>query len=163
MLVRRTVLEGYTPDITGIARLLEGKARDFRVRTTDLLSEEQSLIAFFTRIIESDFLPHDKREEILNRLIPAIVQAEKEPTALEEVANQETSERRLRRRTAAVGLMGLLAATVGSVVTALPSLLNLDTQYPKLFEAVLVTGTISLALITVLILFFIDCESRSKK
>lgn len=51
VLVRRVVLESYIPDVNAITWLLEGKARDFRVRPSDLLAEEQVLNSIFTRIV----------------------------------------------------------------------------------------------------------------
>jgi len=41
ILVRRIVQESITPSVVDLSRLLEGKARDFRVRVGDLLSESQ--------------------------------------------------------------------------------------------------------------------------
>ncbi len=48
ILVRRIFLESYTPRLGDISRLLEGKARDFRVRTEDLHTLSQVLNSIFT-------------------------------------------------------------------------------------------------------------------
>ena len=59
ILVRRIVLEEYAPRVEDIARLIDGKARDFHVRPMDLLSEGQLLNNIFTRVVETDFIPRE--------------------------------------------------------------------------------------------------------
>jgi hypothetical protein len=157
------VLEGYAPDATAVARLLEGKARDFRVRPTDLLSEEQVLNSIFTRILETDFLPQDKREEILKRLTSAIIEAGKEPLTRESSVESEPVGGGLVSRTVALGMMGFLASLVGSMVVAFPRILNLDSDFPRLFPAMAVTVVASVAVITVLIAFYRFRESQREE
>ena len=41
ILVRRIILETYEPSLDDLSRLIEGKARDFRVRSRELMSESQ--------------------------------------------------------------------------------------------------------------------------
>ena len=47
ILVRRVFSETYVPRLADVSRILEGKARDFRVRTTDLHTESQVLISVY--------------------------------------------------------------------------------------------------------------------
>lgn len=162
ILVRRVVLEGYTPSVSSITRLLEGKARDFRVRPTDLLSEEQVLNSIFTRVIESDFLSQEKREEIVSRLLPVMVQAEEEPVMESKAVMLAHPPRTLFNRTVALGLMGATASFIGAFIAAFPTLANLDTSYPKLFSVVLFTLVASGVLITALIAFYRFRESQQE-
>ena len=53
IMVRRIVLESYTAKPIDIARLIEGKARDFRVKVGDLLSDSQIMNCIYTRILET--------------------------------------------------------------------------------------------------------------
>lgn len=153
ILVRRIVLESYTPTRIDVGRLLDGKARDFRVRSDDLLSEAQVLNGVYTRVVESDLIPAEQRHEILNRIVPALVETEERPVdELEAAAVART--RLLSRTTAALGMMALLASAVGALVSALPDLVNLDTTFPTLFKTVSVTAVASLALITLWILLY---------
>jgi hypothetical protein len=135
ILVRRVVLEGYAPAASSVARLLEGKARGFRVRPTDLLSEQQVLNSIFTRVIESDFLSQEKREEIVGHLLPVVLQAEEEPAGEGTAATSTQPRSTLLSRTAALGLMGAAASLIGALVAAFPKIVNLDTAYPKLVPA----------------------------
>lgn len=57
ILLRRIVLEGYTPTRLDLERLMDGKARDLRVSSDDLLSVGQVLNTLYTRIVESDLIP----------------------------------------------------------------------------------------------------------
>jgi len=162
ILVRRVVLEGYTPDLDGVGRLIEGKARDFRVRASDLWSEEQVLNSIFTRVVESDFVSQEKREEILRRLVPAMAQAEEEPVAEQKAMIAAHPRTALMSRTIALGLMGAITSLIGSFVAAFPSLVNFDTTFPKLFPIVLFTLAASGALIGALILFYRLKESQQE-
>ena len=63
LLVRRVVLEDFSPTQEEITRLIDTKARDFRIRPTDLLSDIQIMNNIYTRIVESDFLLHEQRQK----------------------------------------------------------------------------------------------------
>ena len=76
ILVRRIVLEGFEPSAEEIMRLIDTKSRDFRIRATDLLSESQFMNNVYTRIVESDFIPHEQRQELLKRLSRTIEEIE---------------------------------------------------------------------------------------
>jgi hypothetical protein len=162
ILLRRIVLEGYAPDVSSVARLLEGKARDFRVRPGDLLSEEQVLNSIFTRVLEIDFLPQEKREQILNQLTPTIVKAEKEPSSQEPPAAVESTDRHWSV-TVVLAIMGLLTSFIGSAVVAFPKFANLDTNSPRLFSTMVGTIAVSVAIIAVLIFFYRFKESQREE
>lgn len=76
ILIRRVVNEKFNLSIIDIKRLLEGKARDFKVKIEELYSEEQILNAIFTRILETDFINQEQRDNIIAKLNPLIEGAE---------------------------------------------------------------------------------------
>lgn len=153
ILVRRIVLEGYAPKATDIERLTEGKARDFRVVRGDLLATDQLLNVLFARIIESDLIPHDRRDEILKRILPAIVEAEGEPVKERAVIEMQSfAGHFVGTGWAAVGL-GLVASLFGAVVSVLPDIRVIDTAPKELLATVAATLGASLAIILGLILF----------
>src|ERR1043165_6787136 len=76
ILLRRVVLERYAPNVADIARIIEGKAREFRVRPDDLLSEEQILNGLYTSVVESDLIPPEQRREAIDRISQAFAEAE---------------------------------------------------------------------------------------
>src|SRR5262252_670789 len=104
ILVRRVVLEGYTPSRSDVARLLQGKARDFRVSDDELLSEAQMLNTIYTRIVESDLIPTDQREQILKRIAPGLAESEATPVD-EDAARASSVARMLRTSTALLGVL----------------------------------------------------------
>lgn len=55
--MRRMVLEDYTPKYKNISRVLEGKAREFNTSANDMLSEEQVLNSIYTEVFDSDLIP----------------------------------------------------------------------------------------------------------
>lgn len=162
ILVRRIVLEAYTPKLADVSRLIEGKARDFHVRATDLLSEEQLLNSIFTRVVETDLIPKDQREEILKRLAPVLVEAEGEPVEEKTILELPSSRRRFLTRTVALAVLGIITSLIGSLVAVLPDLSTLGGKLPEILPAILVPGMASLAVITALIWFYRLRESQEE-
>lgn len=70
-LLRRLVLDNYTPRITEIDRLLQGKASEFRVSIAELNSTEQVLTQVFTEIFDNEFIASGRRVDIENRMSEA--------------------------------------------------------------------------------------------
>lgn len=132
------------------------------MRPTDLLSEEQVLNSIFTRVIESDFLSQEKREEIVGHLLPVMLQAEEEPAGEATAATPTQPRSTLLSRTAALGLMGAAASLIGALVAAFPKIVNLDTAYPKLVPVMFFTLAVSGATIAALILFYRLRESQQE-
>lgn len=146
IIFRRLVLEGYVPNRLDIERLIDGKARDFRVSPDDLLSVAQILNTLYTRIVESDLVPPDERRQMVDRITPALLESEAKPVdmvAVEEsdVKHAQTASMR------AVTLMAVLASIVGAIVAALPTIANLDTEQPEIFRLAILTAIASLAVI----------------
>jgi hypothetical protein len=163
ILVRRIVLESYTPALIDISRLLEGKARDFRIRVGDLLSESQILNCIFTRIIETDLITQTQREEILSRLLPLLTEAETAPVQEERVVELPSYHReRVIYRITVPLTIALIASFVGGVVTMLPKLGALDTSIVKLLPALTASVALSLGLIAVLYTFYRIRESQQE-
>lgn len=118
VLIRRVVLESYQPTVDDLSRLIGGKAREHRVKRGDLLSEVQLLEAVFTRITESDFMPQDRRNEVLERLSPVYARVEKtteEAAPLAELT-RETKATYARNRLQVV--IGFIASVIGTVVVS---------------------------------------------
>jgi len=154
ILVRRIVLEEYSLKVDDISRLIEGKARDFRVRSTDLLSEGQLLNSIFTRIVETDFIPREQREKVLNRLVPVISKAEEQPSLEEEFEEISAQPSSKRVATAAMAIMGALASIIGVLITVLPEIGGLETKFRELVPMVLVIVTASLTMIAFFITIY---------
>ena len=154
ILVRRIVLEDYAPRVEDIGRLIDGKARDFRVRPTDLLSEGQLLNNIFTRVVETDFIPREQREKVLERLSPVIGEAEEQPV-FEEVLEMLPSQAASRRiATIAMGMMGVLASLVGALLVTLPEIRGVEVKFAQLLPMVLGPATASLTIIVFLIVLY---------
>jgi hypothetical protein len=149
-LLRRIVLESYTPTVEDIGRLTDGKARDYRVNVSELLSESQLLNTLFARILESDFLTAEQRKEVAGRLSSGLHEAEapeaREGRALELVS----TEKRLSATRTVVGLLATAASGVGVVVSALAA----ATGGTDLIWPVVAAFPASLAIIAVIIVAY---------
>jgi hypothetical protein len=71
-LVKRIVLESFSPTIKDINRIIETKARETNLREDDLNTPSQFIDTIFTRIFETDFISPDQRNEIVQKLTSAI-------------------------------------------------------------------------------------------
>jgi hypothetical protein len=126
ILIRRIVLEKHTPGQTDLLRLIEGKARDHNVRAEDLVSEGQLLNTIFTRVTESDLIPAEQRDEILERIAPVLTKYEAgEGDAEVDGDSHASAESPFNTRIFGVALFALTSAMVGGLVAALPELRGL--------------------------------------
>jgi HJR/Mrr/RecB family endonuclease len=153
ILVRRIVLEGYTPTRADVTRLLQGKARDFKVSNDDLLSEAQVLNTVYTRIVESDLIPTDQREEILKRILPSLSDAEASPISAMEERPQHVS-RMLTTTTVLLGVMAAAASAVGGLVSVLPDITSATVQLRELAVPALATIIASFIVLSTMIALF---------
>ena len=163
ILVRRIVLENYTPKPIDISRLLDGKARDFKVKVGDLLSESGILNCIYTRIIETDLIAQEQREEILSRIIPVLDDAEGAPIQEQKMV-ELPSEQRKRNiyQSTVLFTIGLIASLTGGLVTILPKIGTMDMNVESLFPAIAATAAVSLALILTLYTVYRLKESQQE-
>jgi predicted AAA+ superfamily ATPase len=152
ILVRRVVLEGYTPSRSDVARLLQGKGRDFRVSDDELLSEAQVLNTVYTRIVESDLIPTDQREEILKRLMPALSESESRP--VDEASGRGTSARALRTSTLLLSALAGAASLIGGIVSILPDIASASTKFRDAVVPAVATIVTSLAVLSAIIALY---------
>lgn len=139
ILVRRIVLEKYIPKEMDVSRVIEGKARDYRVRPTELLSESQMLNAVYTRVVESDLLPAEQRDETLGRISPALSAFEAAPVpeeVLEEIASSEGRDRAMQ---VALALMAVLTSIIGGLVSVLPEIGEIQVRLREILSMIVVT------------------------
>ena len=157
ILVRRIVLEGFEPTVKEIGRLVDTKARDFKVRATDLMSEAQFMNNIYTRVMESDFIPRELRQQILDRLIRSIDETELAPLeeqTLEEIVSGDVSSARWPNML----IMAALASAVGTVLAIVPELggrVGSDLwRLNDLLPLSVVTVTLSLEMISGIMVYF---------
>jgi hypothetical protein len=153
ILVRRVVMEKYHPVISDLARLIDGKARDFRVRPEDLISEDQLLNTLYTRIVETELIPSEQRNSLLEIVLKAIGESEKFPDSIarEDIINSDLTASRSSRLIMVV--FAALATMLGGFVSALPAI-TLDSgifeAFRNVLPSVIATIVISLSTITAL-------------
>ena len=114
ILLKRIVLESYKPTTKDINRLIETKARESNLRIDDLYSDIQILNTLFTRIIETDFISPDKRNEIIEQIVLVIIKLEERPLEETRVEEIVSTERNRRTRILLSMLMGIFASLIGT-------------------------------------------------
>jgi len=158
-LLKRIVLESYRPLVQEISRLIEAKAREHNLRTSDLYSESQVLNTIFTRIIETDFINSEKRNEMFELLAPVFAQAE-EKSLEETTVVQLTSERQREKvRSILPFLMAVIASLLGAFITFSYSLLELR---GFMISVVLITVVASFIVIVFISFIYRLRESREE-
>lgn len=164
ILVRRIVLDSYALQLADVSRLREAKALDFRTRSSDLLSEEQLLTIVFTRILETDFLPQDKRDEILTRLSPVVEKAARSPETDGFLETAPSVAGRIGADAArwSILLLGVAASVLGALVTALPSITAFKLDLLNLVPVMIVPLVVSVVAVTALAFFLQFRDSQEK-
>ena len=115
-LLRRLVLEEYSPKLEDINRLIEGKAHEFKVSPGDLHPDEQVLNQVFAEVFDNDFIAPEKRFEIESRVGSAFDQLAKGKQKNDETLASPGQE---KRKVLLVGMLGLLASLLGALVSLL--------------------------------------------
>lgn len=148
ILVRRIVLEEFDPSAEEIMRLIDTKARDFRVRAMDLLSESQFLNNIYTRIVESDFIPREQRQELLKRLNRTIEEAE--ASFAQEQSVEEVPRSRLQLIASYIVLI-TGSILVGSFFAILPDIQGDIIEFSEVLDVFIATSGMSIAIILFII------------
>ena len=119
MLTKRVVLERYLPEAEDLDRLIRAKAREQRVRHSDLARADELLDSVFARVLEDDLVAPDHRAEVLRALSILISAVEDKPTGGADLA--ENAPR--GRQQVLFCRLPRLAATlfVGALVSVMPS------------------------------------------
>ena len=152
ILVRRIVLEEFEPSAEEIMRLIDTKARDFRVRATDLLSESQFMNSIYTRIIESDFIPYEQRKEVLKRL-SRIIEAIEASLVQEQSVEEIISGSRLRPIASMIPVMAVAASLVGTLLAILPDIRDARAdiiEFSEVLPVFIATIAMSIAIISLI-------------
>ncbi|UXH43980.1 hypothetical protein N5C46_20450 [Rossellomorea vietnamensis] len=126
ILIRRIVNENFQLSIMDIKRLLEGKARDFKLKAEDLFFEEQILNSIYTRILETDLITQEQRNNILSKLLPIIEDMEKniknEESIFINISNYSRSRTKIHSYISLI--IALVASISGGLFTTIPFLRN---------------------------------------
>ena len=152
ILVRRLIQENYLPTAEEIARILDTKARDSRVRLSQLLNADQFINNAFTRVLESDFISSEKRESLLQQ-VSDWLESSSEKTLEEDTLEGAISSARSRTMATTLAAIAIAAAAsfVGSLLVALPEIgANLN-SLQNVVPMLVATTSASLAILTVFV------------
>jgi hypothetical protein len=121
--LKRVLLEDYDPEPTDLARIIEAKAHEHSVRSTDLPSVTELLTDVQGRVLDDDFITAESRITVLKRIAGTIGRAEQRDAvdsvglALEyEPSDRHETSRRLLIVT--VALTSMIGAAVSLIPTA---------------------------------------------
>lgn len=143
-ILRRIILEKYTPKKDDVKRLIEGKARDYKVKQKDLLSEDQILNTIYTRIFENDLISQEQRDENIERLSALFVVDKKQINQDLDISFLNNKDRTRKFINTITILLAFISTTVGVLVVSFDSIFSVE----KIFDTnILVTVLGSIAAI----------------
>lgn len=150
-ILRRIILEKYTPKKDDVKRLIEGKARDYKVKQKDLLSEDQILNTIYTRIFENDLISQEQRDENIERLSALFVVDKKQINQDLDINFLNNKDRTRKFINTITILLAFISTTVGVLVVSFDSVFSVD----KIFDSnILATVLGSIAAILTVYTFF---------
>lgn len=125
-ILRRIILEKYSPKKEDIKRIIEGKARDYKVKHKDLLNEDQILSAIYTRIFENDLISQDQRNENIERLSALFVIDKKQ--IVQDLDNNFLNYKDQSKKffNLLILLLALISTIVGALSVSIYSLESVD-------------------------------------
>jgi len=128
-----------------------------------MLSESGILNCIYTRIIETDLIAQEQREEILSRIIPILEEAEGAPIQEQKVMDFPSEQRKKHLYQNAVPFaIGIIASLIGGLVTIFPKIGTVDLNIETLFPAIAATAAMSLSLILIIYTFYRLKESQQE-
>ncbi|MFA1576521.1 restriction endonuclease [Vibrio cyclitrophicus] len=152
-IMRRMVLEEYSPKYKDLTRVREGKAREFNTSHNDMLSEEQVLNAIYTEVFDSDLISPSQRTEIEGRLetLFAQIESRRNKATIDDYRLLKDSD--TRKKQSLIAMSGSVSA-VGAVASILFTYLRdpsaIDVQNLQWLFSGLGVFFLSLAMITYL-------------
>ena len=159
-IVKRIILESYTPNVADLSKLIYGKANDYRVKANDLMSITQILNTVFTRIIESDLIASDQRVKILERLNPITVKIEESPIEEPEVIEIKPTIELISQRILPLLFIGIIASIIGALLSILPY--SQEESVSLLSNEIIFVFTLSISIITLILILFKIKESQEE-
>jgi HJR/Mrr/RecB family endonuclease len=132
IILRRLILEKYTPTKSDIRKIIEGKSKEFRVKPSDLFSAEQILSIVYTRVFESDLITQTQREETLERLIYLFEEEQKDVSEELEIL----PESRKTRLYYYIAALGLVSSVIGVFLSSFDKIANFDTNHPEIYDII---------------------------
>ena len=145
ILIRRIVQESFKPSANDISRLIEGKARDHRVKSGSLYSVAQVLNSIYTRIVETDFLPQGQREQILSIVLPIMQDVESrgyEHPNLDITLDRESQTKSFSDSHPTL-ILGFVAAAIGSTVAIAPQIADFSLSDAELLRTMAIAMGLS--------------------
>lgn len=163
-ILRRIILEKYSPKRDEIKRLIEGKARDHKVKIKDLLSVDQILNTLYTRIFENDLISQDERDANLERFSALFEPDKKEIKQEVELTFEKSKDKNRKFFNLLVVLLGAMSSVIGVSIVSLDKLtsINLDNGLnSSIIGAMLASMAVILAVYT--FLRFKDSQESSEE
>lgn len=163
-ILKRIILESYTPQKKDIKRLIEGKARDYKVKIKDLLSIDQIFNTLYTRIFENDLISKDEREANLERFESHYEKEKKVSKPELEISYGKTKDKNRKFFNIVVLLLGVISSIVGVSLVFFDKLssFKLDDKFN-----LSIIGTMAASLISVYVVYiflrFKDSQESSEE
>ena len=150
IILKRIILEEYTPLTSDVERLTEGVARDYKINKTELMSLDIINSMLFTRIFENDLISKEQRMRDIERLSAVFITKDNNKRLLDQQFNYVSNEKKQKLLTITSLLLGITSVLIGTMVPFFDSVL---TSIPNDINMILITAGASFATIYIAYLF----------
>jgi hypothetical protein len=144
ILLRRVVLESFSPTHEEIDRLRDGKSREYRVATSNILMPVELMNVVYTQVVENDFISPDLRKEIVGRISPLFEKLNKA---------EEQEPEPAKGAFFVPALLAISSSALGAAIAVLPRFRSTALGSKSAIELVVFTGGASFAIIVTFLLF----------
>jgi hypothetical protein len=115
-LLKRLVLEDFSPRLNEIDRFAAGKAIDYLLKANNVLTTDQIIDILYARVLDNDLIGPEQRRKIVNRLRAL---SEGEPQSEEVLVIPETvtgEPSRQERTKSLIGVLGFASSMIASLM-----------------------------------------------
>lgn len=161
-ILRRMVLEEYSPNYKELLRVKEGKAREFNTSTNDMLSEEQILNSIYTEVFDSDLISPNQRVEIEVRLDTVFTQFESRRHKTTIAEYKYLTESNKKKRDLVVGI-ATLASALGASSSLLYSYMESSKSTTVNFSAEWLMSGVGVFALSITIIYLSSLAKRVKE
>lgn len=118
-LLKRLVLEDFSPRLDEIDRFAAGKATDYLLKANNVLTTDQIIDILYARVLDNDLIGPEQRRKIVNRLrdFSDSDQLSEESLVIPETVTGESS--RKERTKFLIGLLGFASSVIASLMVFL--------------------------------------------
>lgn len=152
-ILKRIILEKYQPKRDDILRIIEGNARNYKVKPKDLLTTEQVINTLYTKIFENDLITQEQRDQNIDKLTPLFEDEKKDQKQEIDLIVSKPIDRSRKLINVITLSLGLISTLIGVLFTSFDKLFSSNFEFSSLNYTTIIALVGSLIAITTIYFF----------